>query len=49
MKKYIQPTMDTIEVDTLDVIATSLSIYDTAKEEQLIGRQRTESWTGEDR
>lgn len=50
MKKYIQPAMDMIEMDTMDVIAASpMDIYNTDKEEQLIGRQRTDSWTGEDR
>jgi hypothetical protein len=52
MKKYIQPSVDVIEVETLGVIATSTTFEIYSSEEsadQLIGRQRTNSWTSEDR
>jgi hypothetical protein len=51
MKKYIQPSVDVIEVETLGVIATSTTfeIYSEESADQLIGRQRINSWTSEDR
>jgi hypothetical protein len=50
MKKYIQPSMDVIEMETIGVVATSsdpsaVSLFEEESEIQLQSRNRGAAWS----
>jgi hypothetical protein len=50
MKKYIQPSMDVIEMETIGVVATSgeasaVSLFDEESDTQLQSRNRGAAWS----
>jgi hypothetical protein len=45
MKKYIQPSIEVVELEVNQVIATSIAILDSTTDQQEISRRRGDSWS----